>query len=164
MLTYGGDMHNLQGHTDADGASQEHRCTISSYCFNMDGGALLWGSKKQELVTLSTAEAEYDAAMHASKEAIWLCRLIDDLVLHINNSTMLLCDNQSAVYLVHSDNYHTRTKHIDIWYHFIHNIIECGEIKLLYCPTDDMTMDILTKALLHFKVFKHTHCLRLRCP
>ena len=77
---------------------------------------------------------------------------------------MLLCDNQSAVHLVQSDNYHAHTKHIDIRYHFIRNIIECGEIKLLYCLTDDMTTDILTKALLRFKVFKHMHCLGLCRP
>ena len=164
MLTYRGDMHNLQGHTDADGASQEHHCTISGYCFNTDGGALSWGSKKQELVMLSMAEAEYIVATHASKEAIWLRCLIGDLVSHINNSTMLLCNNQSAVHLVQSDNYHARTKHIDIWYHFICDVIERGEIKLLYCPTDDITADILTRVLLHFKVFKHTHCLGLRHP
>ena len=113
---------------------------------------------------LSTAEAEYVAATHASKEAIWLRRLIGDLVSHSDNSTTLLCDNQSAVHLAHSDNYHARTKHIDIRYHFIRDVIERGEIKLLYCPTDDMTVDIFTKALTHFKVFKHAHSLGLRRP
>ena len=164
VLTYRGDKHELRGHTDADGASQEHRRAISRYCYSIDRGMVAWSSKKQELVTLSTAEAEYVAATHASKEAIWLHCLIGDLVLHSDNSTTLLCDNQSAVHLAHSDNYHVRTKHIDIWHHFIRDIIERGEIELLYCPTDDMTADIFTKALTRFKVFKHAHSLRLCHP
>ena len=164
MLTYGGDKHGLQGHTDADGASQEHRHVISRYCFSINGGAISWGSKKQELVTLSTAEAEYVVATHASKEAIWLRCLIGDLLPEFNSSTTLLCDNQSAVQLAHSDNYHTHTKHINIQYHFIHDVIEHGEIELVYCPTDDMTTDILTKALPCFKVFKYAHCLGLCRP
>ena len=93
VLTYGEDKHELRGHTDADGASQEHRHAISGYCYSIDGGAVAWSSKKQELVTLSTAEAEYVAVTHASKEAIWLRCLIGNLVSHSDNSTTLLCDN-----------------------------------------------------------------------
>ena len=164
VLTYGGDKHELQGHTDADGASQEHRRMISRYCYSIDRGMVSWSSKKQELVTLSTVEVEYVAATHFSKEAIWLRRLIGDLVSHSDNSTRLLCNNQSAVHLAHSDNHHAQTKHINIQYHFICNVIEHGEIELLYCPTDDMTADIFTKALTRFKVFKHAHSLGLHRP
>jgi hypothetical protein len=66
-LTYGGERHDLVGYTDADGASQEHRHAISGYAFLIDGGAISWSSRKQELVTLSTAEAEYVAAKNISK-------------------------------------------------------------------------------------------------
>jgi hypothetical protein len=71
-LTYGEERHELLGYTDADGASQPHRRAISGYAFLIDGGAVSWSSRKQELVTLSTAEAEYVAATHAAKECIWL--------------------------------------------------------------------------------------------
>ena len=63
---------------DADGALQEHRRAISGYVFMVDGGDVSWSSKKLELVTLSTAEAEYVAQTHASKEAIWLRRLLTE--------------------------------------------------------------------------------------
>src|SRR5712671_7535392 len=79
QLMYRGERHNLLGYTDADGTTQEHRCTISGYAFIIDGSAISWASKKQELITLSTAEAEYVAATHAAKEAIWLCKLIGEL-------------------------------------------------------------------------------------
>jgi hypothetical protein len=71
-LTYGGEKKGLEGYTDADRASQEHCCAISRYAFLIDGGAVSWSSCKQELITLSTTEAEYVAATHAAKELIWL--------------------------------------------------------------------------------------------
>ena len=72
MLTYREERHELLGYTDVDGASQPHHRVISSYAFLIDGGAVSWSLQKQELVTLSTAEAEYIAATHATKECIWL--------------------------------------------------------------------------------------------
>lgn len=78
-LTYGGGKKGLEGYTDADGASQEHRQAILGYAFLIDGGAVSWSSKKQELVMLLTTEAEYVAATHAAKEAIWLRRLIGEV-------------------------------------------------------------------------------------
>jgi hypothetical protein len=71
-LTYGTTDNGLEGYTDADGSSQEHRHAISGYVFLVNGGAVSWSSKKQELITLSTAESEYVAATYAAKEAIWL--------------------------------------------------------------------------------------------
>jgi len=120
----------------------------------VDGGAVSWSLKKQELVTLSTTEAEYVAATHAAKEAVWLRRLIGELFSTVTEPTTLFGDNQSAIALAHGGQYHARTKHIDIRYHFIRYIIEAGSIKLIYCPTDDQTADTLTKALLSVKA-KH---------
>ena len=164
VLTYGGERHGLIGYTDADGASQEHRRAISGYAFIIDGGAVSWSSRKQELVTLSTAEAEYVAATHAAKECLWLRRLIGDLHLHLATPTTLFCDNQAAIRLAHADNYHARTKHIDIRFHFIRDTIERGYVMFTYCPTDDMTADILTKALARWKVSKHALGLGLHRP
>jgi hypothetical protein len=70
QLTYGGKQHNLVGYNNTDSAMQEHRHVISGYAFLIDRGPISWSSKKQELVTLSTAEAKYVAATHGTKEAI----------------------------------------------------------------------------------------------
>ena len=141
---YGGERKNLTGFVDADGASQEHRHAISGYMFMVDGGAVLWSSKKQELVTLLTMEAKYMAATHAAKEAIWLHCIMGELFSPLDEPTTLYGDNQSAIALAHGGQYHARTKHIDIRYHFIRYIIEAG---FIYCPTDEQTVDVLTKAL-----------------
>jgi len=79
VLTYRNERHDLISFTDADGASQEHRHAISGFAFLIDSGAVSWASRKQELITLSTAEAEYVATMHAAKECIWLRRLTKPL-------------------------------------------------------------------------------------
>jgi len=87
--------------TDADGASDELHChAISGYVFPIDGGGL---SRKQEIVTLSTAEAKCVAAMHMAKEAIWLCRLISELLSPPTSPTTLYCDNQSAIKLANDN-------------------------------------------------------------
>jgi hypothetical protein len=71
-LVYGASgKSGLRSFTDADGASQDHRRAISGFVVLIDGGAVSWSSKKQELVTLSTMEAEYVAATHAAKELVW---------------------------------------------------------------------------------------------
>jgi hypothetical protein len=161
-LTYGGERHDLVGYTDADGASQEHRHAISGYAFLIDGGAISWSSRKQELVTLSTAEAEYVAATHASKEVIWLRRLLAELFpTTMRTPTTLYCDNQAALKLATDDNFRARTKHIDVRYHFICQVIAHGHIEFVYCPTDEMTADILTKALPYWKVRFHIQSLGL---
>ena len=123
--------------------------TPLGYVFMINSGAVLWSSKKQELVTLSTAEAEYVAATHAAKEVLWLHSLIGEIFSLLELSTTFFGDNKfkSAIALANGGQYHSRTKHINICYHFIHYIIEAKSIKLIYCPTDKQTADTLTKAL-----------------
>jgi hypothetical protein len=147
QLTYGGEWHDLIGYTDTDGASQPHRHAISGHAFLIDSGAISWSSKKQELMMLSTAKAEYITAMHAAKEAIWLRHLIRELFPNSLSPMTLFCDNQATLKLTIDNNYHACTKHINIHYHFIHQVIKSNDITIIYCPTDDMTADILTKAL-----------------
>ena len=163
-ITYRRDRHNLQGYTNADGSSQEHRCTILGHAFLIDGSTISWSSRKQELVTLSTVEAEYVAATHAAKEAIWLRRLIGALHVPTAIGTTLFCDNQAALHLAKTDNYHAQTKHIDTRYYFICDIVKHGEISLAFCPTNDMTADILTKVLPGWRLVWHGHTLGLGRP
>jgi len=70
-LTFGDGKRRIEGYADADGAPQEHHHAISGYAYLLDGGAVSWSSKKQELVTLLTTEAEFVAATHAAKEGVW---------------------------------------------------------------------------------------------
>ena len=75
-LTYGSKVRELEGFADADGSMGEDRKVISGYAFLINGGAVSWSTKRQEIISLSTTESEYVMAVHAAKEALWLCSLI----------------------------------------------------------------------------------------
>ena len=153
-LTFGGQKKELTSYADADGNMPEDRHAISGYAFILHGGAVSWSAKQQEIVSLLTTESEYMAATHAAKEALWLWSLLSQ-IFHIKlPSTTLFSDNQSAIALMKDHQYHARTKHIDVHFHFIRYIIENGQLHLIYCPTEDMIADALTKALPSAKV-KH---------
>ncbi len=154
MLTYGGERRGLEGFTDADGASQEHRHAISGYAYLIDSGAVSWSSKKQELITLSTMEAEFMAATHAAREGVWLRCLIEEIFGPLTKPTTLYCDNQSAITFTDNGKFSARTKHLDIRYHYVRFVVEEGRLRLIYCPTDEMAADTLTKVLPSFKA-KH---------
>ncbi|THH14812.1 hypothetical protein EW146_g5573 [Bondarzewia mesenterica] len=153
-LTYEGTERKLVGYADVDGSMAEDRKAVSGYAFIIDGGAVSWSSKKQEIVSLSTTESEYVTATHAAKEALWLRSLISEILSPATTLTILFSDNQSAIALTQDHQYHARSKHIDIRYHFIRWVVENGALRLIYCPTEDMVADTLTKALPSAKV-KH---------
>ncbi|PPQ91584.1 hypothetical protein CVT25_012512 [Psilocybe cyanescens] len=153
-LSYGGTLKELTGYVDADGNMAEDHHAISGYAFLLHGGAVSWTTKCQEIISLSTTESEYVAATYAAKEALWLRSLISQLFDTSLDATTLFSDNQSAIALTKDHQYHARTKHIDIRFHFICWIVENGSLRLIYCPTDEMIADTLTKALPSPKV-KH---------
>ena len=74
-----GGKRGFEGYSDADGATQDHRRAVLGFAILVDGGAVSWSSKKQELVTLSTMEAEYVGTTHAAKELIWFRQLIGEI-------------------------------------------------------------------------------------
>ncbi len=153
-LSYGGTAKEMEGYADADGSMMEDRRAISGYAFIINGGAVSWSTKKQEIVSLSTTESEYIAATYAAKEALWLRSLIFQIFSTSFPATTLFSNNQSAIVLTKEHQYHARTKHIDVRYHFIRWIIEEGKLQLIYCPTHEMVANTLMKALPSAKV-KH---------
>jgi len=106
-------------------------------------------------------EAEYVTITHSMKEALWLRSLISQPFDIVLDSTTLFSDNQFAIQLTKDHQYHARTKYINIHFHFIWYIVEGGSIRLVYCPTDNMTTDTLTKALLSTKTKHFASQLRL---
>lgn len=138
----------LIGYSDADWAGDmDDRHSTTGNLFLMASGAISWMSKKQATVALSTAEAEYVALSTATQEAVWLRRLLMDLKVLPEGPTVLMGDNQGSIAIARNPISHARTKHIDIRYHYIREALEDGEIDLCYCPTDEMTADLLTKPL-----------------
>jgi hypothetical protein len=139
---------DLIGWTDSDWAQDpDSRRSVSGYVFDVTGGAVLWASKRQPTVALSTTEAEYMAASNATKEAIWLRVLLEDLGFPQVSATTLHADNLGCIALTNGTIAHSRAKHIDIHHHFIHERVANSEIDLQYVSTKEMLADILTKQL-----------------
>ena len=113
-LTYRWMRKPLQGYTDADESMSEDQKAVSGYVFLIDGSAVSWASKKQEIVSLSTTESKYVAAMHATKEAPWLRSFIGEILIPLDEPITLFSDNQSTITLAKDHQYHACTKHIDI--------------------------------------------------
>ena len=149
-ITYGkdyGDEFTLQGFSDADYGSTEDRKSVSAYLYILYGGTISWMAKKQSTVALSTTEAEYIALTQATKESIWIQRTLLELGRNTKDGNVIHEDNQGAIALAHNPEFHARTKHIDIQYHFVRNCVQDGRIQLRYCPTMNMVADQLTKPL-----------------
>ena len=151
-LVIGGSQGGLEAFSDADWASQEHRHSISGYVFTIDGGVVSCSLKKQPIVALSMTEAEYIAATHATKEALWIRTFLGEITCPLVKPITIHLDSISAISITKNDEYHLCTKHIDIRYHFICHTICEGLVQVDYVPTDDMTADIFTKALPWHKV------------
>ena len=113
----------------------------------MAGGPISWVSKKQAVIALSTSEAEYVALNLATQEVVWLRKLLTDLRVTLPGPTVLMEDNQGAIAITKNPVGHARTKHIDIRYHYIREAVQNGIVDLLYCPSEEMKADILTKPL-----------------
>ena len=98
-------------------------------------------------MALSTAEAEYIAMSMPCCEAIWSRNLFSELFRHVLDTTVILCDNQSGIRLSENPVFHDRSKHIDIRYHFIQDMVQRGVVRLNHIGTNEQVADILTKPL-----------------
>ena len=130
--------------------------STTSYVFTLSGRPICWRSTLQSLVAISTTKAEYMAVAEAA-EALWLKGLIKELGLN-QGGVQLQCDSQSAIYLAKHQVYHARTKHIDVRFHKIRELIVTREIVLEKIDTSENAVDMLTKMV---PTNKFKHCLDL---
>jgi hypothetical protein len=106
-----------------------------------------WQSVKQQVVAMSSCETEYIAASTASTQALWLARLLGDLLDRDTGAVELRVDSKSALALAKNPVSHERSKHIRVRYHFIRGCLEEGSFKACYINTKDQLTDLLTKPL-----------------
>jgi hypothetical protein len=144
---------HVLGFADADYAADiSDRKSTLGYVFTFAGGAISWRSTKQRSVATSTTEAEYMATSTAAKHAIWIQQLLRDMgyekyIGSNGYSTELRNDNESAIHLAHNPRIHERSKHIDIAYHHVRDLMLKKRILLNYTSTQSMLADGLTKPL-----------------
>ena len=121
------------------------------------GEAINWRSRKQTFVALSTCEADYVAASHACKEAIWLSRLhVDMLNLRNSKCIELRNDNSGAIATAENAVINQRNKHVDLKYHFVRYCHFAKQVNSCKWPTAEQNADILTKSLqrVRFQYFR----------
>jgi hypothetical protein len=128
----------ITGYSDSDHAGDiDDRKSTSGLVFFLGSSAVTWASQKQKTVALSSCEAEYMAASTASCQAVWLGRLLAEVIGEEPRRIKILIDNLSAIALCKNPVYHDRTKHIDTRYHYIRECIELGMVEVDHVRTEE---------------------------
>lgn len=136
---------------------------MGAYCFRLGSSGLVsWSSRKQSTVAQSTTDSEYMSTAESCQEAVWLRQLLACVDLPPAEPTPIMCDNEAANILSEDPSFHSRSKHIDIRFHYIREKCKDKSVIMCYIKSEDNVVDILTKALpapqfLHLRLFLGLH-------
>jgi len=145
------------GYADASYGNADNCRSISGYVFLAGNGAITWSLRKQVSITLSSTEAEYVALAEAAREACWLKSLYGKLgLLQEDVPTLIRGDNDGSIAMVRNPQFHKRSKHIAIRWHWVRDLVQEGKVFINSCRDPEQTADVLTKALPCPKHQKHT--------
>ena len=137
----------IVGYCDADWAGDRvDRRSTTRYCTFIGGNLVTWKSKKQKVVSCSSAEAEYRAMRKLTSELIWIKGLLKDLGIEVTTPITMHCDNQAAIHIASNSVFHERTKHIEVDCHKVRQAVEQKIILPCYTRSEDQLADIFTKA------------------
>ena len=146
MFTFDSNV-EIAGYTDSDWAGDaDDRKSTSGGCFFVGNNLVSWHSKKQNCVSLSTAQAEYIAARSCCTQLLWMKHMLEDYGFQ-QGKLSLFCDNTSAINISKNPVLHSRTKHIEIRYHFIRNLVDDDLLEMSFIPTENQLADLFTKPL-----------------
>jgi transposase InsO family protein len=154
-LVYGSDPSDELFSTFTDAAHgdvKDNGRSTGGYVVKIGGAAVSWSSKVQPFVALSTAEAEFIAAVEAGKEIMWMRNLLREIGYSVTDPSLMRCDNQSAIQVSKNPEHHGRMKHLDLRFFWLREKVEDDDIAITYIPTAEMPADILTKPLTRDKV------------
>ena len=143
-----GEKSDLFGFTNSDYAGDvDDRKSMVGYVFMMGSTVVLWCSKKQPIVTLSTTEVEFIVATTCTCQTIWLRKILEELHFKQLEPIPIYCDNISTIKLSKNLILHWKSKHIDVKYHFLRDLTKDWAIDLIYCKSEDQIVDLFTKPL-----------------
>ena len=147
--------------TDSDWASDSvNRRSQTGYFIKLANGVFSWQSRQQKTVALSSTEAEYMALSDCSRQVVWIKMLFKEIGYKLG--TLPVCsDNQGAIFIGSNPVTERRSKHIDIRYHYVRDLVEQKEVAIFYIPSDDNPADLFTKNLGRVKFLKFRNLLGL---
>jgi hypothetical protein len=153
-LQFGRTREGLVNYVDSDYCVDlDKRRSLTGYVFTVGECAVSWRACLQPTIALSTTEPKYIAVCDACKEVVWLKSLYAEFSGHTTYID-LFCDSQSAIYLTKDQIFHERTKHIDVKYHYVREVIAEGRLKICNISTHD-NPDMMTN---HVHVAKFELC------
>jgi hypothetical protein len=140
------DKWYIKLYTDSDWAGdKENRRSVTGYIMFLCSVPIVWKSKLQKTVSLSSTEAEYYALSEAAKEVKFFIQVLVSINIQVKLPVVVHVDNVGAIFMSENVNATSRTKHIDARYHFIREYIEDGYIKVIFVKSEDNQADIFTK-------------------
>jgi hypothetical protein len=143
----GGSM-ELLGYSDSDLAGDvDDSKSMSRAIFFLDEGSVTWSMQKQRVVALSSCKAEYIAGTGVTCQAVWLQRLLEEIMGAKLSSPWIELENMSGIALSKNLVLYDNSKHIKTHYHFIRECVERGEVVLEFVETQDQLADMFTKVL-----------------
>ena len=122
------------------------RKSTSGTCHFLGRSLVCWSSKKQNCVSLSTAESEYIAAGSCYAQLLWMKQTLKDYGVHLKH-VPLYCDNECAIKIADNPVQHSKTKHIEIRHHFLRDHVMKEDIDIIHVNTKEQLADIFTKPL-----------------
>lgn len=138
----------LEGYCDSNwGNGPETRKGTTGLVFTLAGGAVSWMSRRQTIVALSTAEAEYVAACEAAMEAVSESNLLQEILAQQDVKLRIGMDSQAALVMATNPTYSQRTRHIELRWHFVREQVEKGVIDQHEVCGDVNPADMFTKPL-----------------
>lgn len=121
--------------------------SITRFCIFVGGNLVGWKSKKQEVISISSAESEYKAMAQATTELMWVTLLMLDLNVPNKCLMVMKSNNRATVFITNNLVFHEQTKHVEVDCHYIRDMIQRGHITTYAISSDNQVAAIFTKAI-----------------